>query len=63
MDTEGRHSAVFVHESIGDSPIRALVCIHGVDLEDERSRMLVLQHRGPLPVLLALRGKGGDGQG
>lgn len=57
VDTEARHRGVFVHETVGDSAVGALVCVHGVNLQDEGSRRLVLQDRGAVSVLLTLRSR------
>ena len=54
MDGEGRHSAVFVHEAVGYSAVRALISIHSLHLEHHGPCRLILQNRGTLPVLLAL---------
>lgn len=53
--TECGHSGVFVHEAVCDPAIGALVCIHSMNLQNERPRWLVLQDRRALSVLLALR--------
>lgn len=53
--TERRHRGVFVHEPICYSAIGALVSIHSMNLENKRSRWLVLQDRCALSVLLTLR--------
>lgn len=55
MDTECRHSGVFVHEAVSDPAIGALVSIHSVNLQNKRPRWLVLQDRRALSVLLTLR--------
>lgn len=60
VDAECRHRGVFVHEAIRDLSIGALVCIHSVNLQDERPRRLVLQDRRALSVLLALGGQKGE---
>lgn len=43
VDAECRHSGVFVHEAICDPSIGALVSVNGMDLQNKRSRWLVLQ--------------------
>lgn len=43
VDAERRHGGVFVHEAVCDSSIGALVSVDGVDLQNKRSRRLVLQ--------------------
>lgn len=57
MNAECRHSGVFVHETVCNPSIGALVSVHCVDLQYKRSRWLILQDWCALSVLLTLRGE------